>query len=248
MDRVKIKNTSRNMLVGNMKWKVLACLIINGIILGIPSAIDGAAQGNAVVIAIGTILSIAACIILMPLDVGLAVYSFKVVRQKNGDDLQALFSRFDKFTTIFLAKVITDLQILLGYILLIVPGIIWSIKYSQLDYVLADNPDMSYNEARATAADLMENKKLDYFIFVLSFIGWYLLVLVTFGIALIYVGPYMQIALTNYYEALLDEKGIKKYEDALEKPEDVQQEAEVVDGEVVEEEAVFEEDNKSDEF
>jgi uncharacterized membrane protein len=51
----------------------------------------------------------------------------------------------------------------------------------------------------------MKGHKCDFFIFQLSFIGWYLLVGLTFGIMSIYVIPYVQIATANFYQALKDE-------------------------------------------
>ena len=43
---------------------------------------------------------------------------------------------------------------------------------------------------------------MDLFILQLSFIGWYLLIGVTFGIAAIYVGPYVSAATANFYNSI----------------------------------------------
>ena len=46
----------------------------------------------------------------------------------------------------------------------------------------------------------------DYLIFTLSFIGWILLVAFTFGIAYIWVGPYMQMSYANFYNYIKEDK------------------------------------------
>ena len=71
-------------------------------------------------------------------------------------------------------------------LLLIVPGIIKSISYSQMFYLMAENPKMTAGEAQAKSMKIMEGHKWDYFILQLSFIPWHLLSIVTFGIAEIY--------------------------------------------------------------
>ena len=50
---------------------------------------------------------------------------------------------------------------------------------------------------------------MDYFVFELSFFGWILLGLVTFGIAYIWVVPYMEVDNVMYYEELKKLKKVK---------------------------------------
>ena len=49
---------------------------------------------------------------------------------------------------------------------------------------------------------MMDGHKWEYFVFNLSFIGWYLLCGITFGIAAIWVVPYVTTANVMYYEKL----------------------------------------------
>jgi len=46
---------------------------------------------------------------------------------------------------------------------------------------------------------MMKGYKLDLFILWLSFIGWFILSVITFGIALIWVVPYIRLATTEFY-------------------------------------------------
>ena len=70
-------------------------------------------------------------------------------------------------------------------------------------YIYAENKEMGALQAIRESKKLMEGHKMDLFVLMLSFIGWYLLTLITFGIAYIYVGPYMQAAMVNFYKSLL---------------------------------------------
>ncbi len=57
-------------------------------------------------------------------------------------------------------------------------------------------------DAITESRKMMDGHKMDLFILGLSFIGWLLLVYVTFGIAAIWVGPYMQTTYANFYKML----------------------------------------------
>ena len=47
---------------------------------------------------------------------------------------------------------------------------------------------------------MMQGHKMRYFELMLSFIGWYLLSILTFGIGLIFLAPYIQMTFVCFYE------------------------------------------------
>lgn len=61
-------------------------------------------------------------------------------------------------------------------------------------------------EALSESKQIMDGRKLDLFILVLSFVLWYLLCLITGGIAYIYVKPYFEATITNFYNEIKDKK------------------------------------------
>lgn len=112
---------------------------------------------------------------------------------------------------VFLGSVIVYLLIyvktFLWTLVLIFPGIIKSMAYSQAlfiyrDHILADDP-IGYNEALRLSSKLMVGHKWDFFVFQLSFIGYWLLSIVTFGVASIWVIPYYHLSTANYYVHLI---------------------------------------------
>ena len=69
-------------------------------------------------------------------------------------------------------------------------------------YILNDHPEMSATEAITESRKMMNGHKMEYFILQLSFIGWILLSVLTFGLLLFYVLPYMQATNAAFYEKL----------------------------------------------
>lgn len=67
-------------------------------------------------------------------------------------------------------------------------------------YVLEENPEISGTEAIRRSSDMMEGYKMEYFILQLSFIGWNILAVCTFGILYIWLIPYMNATNANFYQ------------------------------------------------
>lgn len=95
---------------------------------------------------------------------------------------------------------IKDLFIGLWTLLLIVPGIVKSYEYMMVPYILAENPGMDRKAAFAISKQMMDGEKASAFILDLSFIGWYLLSILTCGIlAVAYVNPYVEATHAELY-------------------------------------------------
>lgn len=91
--------------------------------------------------------------------------------------------------------------------LFIIPGIIKSYEYCLIPYILAENPGLDRKTAFIRSKYLMKGHKWDMFVLDLSFIGWYLLSALTFGIlAVFYVSPYLCATKAEAYTALCEMK------------------------------------------
>ena len=99
-----------------------------------------------------------------------------------------------------------NIFIFLWSLLFVIPGIIKSFSYAQMPYILMDHPEMGWKEALEESKRMMNGHKMDYFVLLLSFIPWLLLCGITFGIAFLYVGPYMQMTCVNFYRGLKEEQ------------------------------------------
>ena len=72
-------------------------------------------------------------------------------------------------------------------------------------YIMADDPNISVEDAISLSEKIMDGNKMKLFALRLSFIGWMLLGIFTFGLLYIWLIPYMQMAEVNLYEDLISE-------------------------------------------
>lgn len=145
-------------------------------------------------------------IVAGPLAVGFSLVAVNIVR-RNNPRIENLFAAFNDFVRAFVLWLINTVFILLWTLLLIIPGIIKSLSYSMSYYILIDNPDISANDARKQSMQLMDGNKWRLFCLEFSFIGWILLSMLTLGILLFWVAPYMEVARVEFYESLIAKDG-----------------------------------------
>lgn len=98
------------------------------------------------------------------------------------------------------------LIVLGGLILLIIPGLIFALQYSQSLYIMTDHKDMDIWEVMKKSKEMMKGHKMEFFMFLFSFIGHILLIIITVGIYAIYALPYIKTAMVNYYLKLTSYK------------------------------------------
>ena len=71
-------------------------------------------------------------------------------------------------------------------------------------FVMVDNPEYSIMEVLAESKRLMKGYRIDYIMLNLSFIGWGILALVSFGILILWIAPYMLVTTAQFYNELKD--------------------------------------------
>lgn len=67
---------------------------------------------------------------------------------------------------------------------------------------MAENPYLTTCRAMELSKQMMDGEKWNTFVLQLSFIGWYLLCSITFGIGFIFLEPYVQATFAELYAAL----------------------------------------------
>ena len=112
------------------------------------------------------------------------------------------FCGFDDFWAAFKVTFLVGLYTFLWSLLLVIPGIIKAYSYSMSMYILAENKGKSARECIKESMAMTEGHKMELFVLGLSFIGWALLGAVTFGIAYIWILPYMNATYANAYQSL----------------------------------------------
>ena len=138
--------------------------------------------------------------LLYPLSLGYSVAHKELLQ--NGD---AAITRntvrlaFSDYVRNAVSILLVYLYTLLWTLLFIVPGIIKGLAYSLTPFIVKDNPQLSPNQAINLSMKMMKGHKFDLFYLYLSFVGWIFLAILTLGIGLLWVIPYMQTSMAAFY-------------------------------------------------
>ena len=106
-------------------------------------------------------------------------------------ELGEIFSGFKgNYLNVVKIMFLMDLKTLLWLFLFIAPGIIKAYEYSMIPYLLAENPNLSADEAFSLSKQMTTGQKVNLFVLDLSFLGWIILGALCCGIGLLFVQPY----------------------------------------------------------
>lgn len=159
-----------------------------------------------VVVLIATVIAVLLRVFLLqPLEVGC-----KRFFTRNLDDSaqvkEVCFSYDHNYMNSVKIMFFKGLYTFLWTLLFVIPGIIKSYEYKQVPYILAENPDITKEEAFARSKQMMSGNKWKAFVLDLSFLGWEILNTMTIGIlGIFYVKPYEYQTEAALYEALKQE-------------------------------------------
>ena len=190
MNRAEIKSLAKQQIKGNIGTLFLVSLVVALVSYAlnlIPVA------GSIASALLSPALSLAVIVIYLKMTAG--------QKPAVGD----VFSKFDQFWPAFKVSFLSGLFIILWSLLFWIPGIVKAYSYSMANYILAENPGIGAREAITRSRAMMDGHKMELFVLELSFIGWLLLVGITFGIAAIWVGPYMNATMANFYNKIKNE-------------------------------------------
>lgn len=145
---------------------------------------------------------IATLLVSLPLAYGFTIMLLNVVR---GSDVQldTMGEGFKDYGRILGTMLLSSVYQFLWALLLIVPGIIKGYSYALTPYLLKDHPELKFNAAIEESMRLMSGNKMRLFLLDISFIGWFLLGIITFGIAFLWITPYWNTARAAFYEDLM---------------------------------------------
>ncbi|SDX57617.1 DUF975 family protein [Paenibacillus sp. CF384] len=189
LSRPEIRVKARQSLSGNWKTAVLHFLlymVVSGLISTVTNKIDF----------IGWIINI---LLTAPLAYGIYNHYLDFARGKV-PEATAIFRGFQRYKESLIVYVVMSIFTMLWALLLIVPGIIAALRYSQSYFILRDNPGITPLEAIDRSKAMMAGNKWRLFTLYLSFIGWALLCIPTLGIGYLWLGPYVSTAAGHFYE------------------------------------------------
>lgn len=137
-------------------------------------------------------------------SLGYAAFMLNLVRRSN-PDFEQIFSGFQRWGRATWTLVVYFVRVLLWLLLLIIPGIVKMIAYSQIWYVLHDQPELTAGQALKRSEELMRGHKLDYLMLSLLLILLMLASVLTLFIGLIWIAPWASAAQARFYEEIREE-------------------------------------------
>lgn len=164
------------------------------------------------VLLIGLLLFVVMSTLLEFLTTSFHFASYDVVKQEDATILNwpRTLQVFHHQGTWQLAQLLLlkNIFVILWTLLFIIPGVVKGYAYSQAIYLykedIAQNghPTKRVIDYITASRQLMHNRKFERFIVDVSFIGWYIVAALTFGIGLLWLLPYVSGTYAAYHLAI----------------------------------------------
>ena len=142
-------------------------------------------------------------IVLAPLSFGTILIALRIIRGGPAPELGVLFEPFCQYGRCIWGVLRPGIFVFLWSLLLFIPGIIASIRYSQTFFILLDRPDLSVKEAMTESCRIMYGHKLEYFgMSLLLFLIALVVVFCTLFIGLLWLVPFYGVFWAAFYESV----------------------------------------------
>ena len=187
-----LKTNARSQLgsnIFNRQWlTLLLILLISNLIIS---------ASTSIVPGVGQLLLVGI------LNYGIARVTITTVRRGTDFNIADLFCAFnEKWSDVLILGLLQSLFTFLWSLLFVIPGIVKSYSYSLASFIQQDSENKNWEYCLNKSIQMMHGNKMQLFLLDLSFIGWYILGALCFGIGVLFVQPYHQMARANFYEAL----------------------------------------------
>ena len=176
---------SIDILSGKWLYAILAFLIV-AFISGVPQQISPK-------------LSVLTILLAGAMAIGNAIYFLKIVRGQEAS-FENLFDGFKQYVPSVIAYFLVAVIVVVGLILLVVPGVILGLGLSQTFFIMADDKDIPAVDAMKKSWAMMDGYKLKFFLLqLLHFL------VVMAGIIALVIGVFFSFAIVNTSNALFYE-------------------------------------------
>ena len=183
IDRPHIKSLAKQQLKGNF-LNILLITVILGLVSLIPLVGPVLAPG----------LTLCICMVYLGLTYG------------SEPQISGCFHGLTHLGKAWWLTILMGFFTFLWSLLFLIPGFIKSLAYSMAPFILADDPSLTAREALNVSKQMTEGHKFELFLLSLSFLGWTLLIPFTFGLAALWVVPYMCATYANFYQAIKNDR------------------------------------------
>ena len=137
----------------------------------------------------GSVYSVLVLVVGSLIAVGLASFSLSIIEGQM--DISKLKYGLNIFNKAFIFYVLYIVIVVLGFICLIFPGIIFSLMFSQVYYILCKDPEIGVIDAFKKSAEMMNGHKWQYFKLSLRYAFYFFLSIFTLFIWALWLLPQM---------------------------------------------------------
>lgn len=210
----EFKNAALAALKGNWAPALVATIILVAVIYVFMGpylvvynfAVAGKTVSSLMTTVSYALFAIGGIFLLSPMSVGYIYSSYQLLAESDAGITSNMIGKgfkpyFRNVWGMFLMGLFTNLW----FLLLIIPGFIKMYSYSMTPYILVDHPELSANQAINLSIRMMKGHKFDLFFLHLSFIGWGILSVLTAGVGLLWLIPYMNTAQAAFYQVVRNE-------------------------------------------
>ena len=195
MENKQIMKDAQDSLKGKWGISIAACLIVT-IITIMVSLIGGYLINEDWG---GNILSL---FIVPPMGVGMALF-FLNLHDGNKLEIRTIFNPFKEvWLNSVLAYFMMIVIIIIGSILFIIPGIIASLMFSQVFYIIGEDNKIDPYNALVKSKKMMEGNKWKLFKIILRILLLAIVCILTLGIGFIWLAPYQNAVYAKFYNVI----------------------------------------------
>lgn len=228
--RSELKRQAKDSLKGNWKWALLTLSLPTAIVTVIYMVAYIAVMlnygstdmnGNTTLTTTGTVLAFLILVIfslaIVGVYSGITKGSMDLIRNQKQDSKKTVLFGFTPkhYTNFLILNILIAVFTFLWRLLLVIPGIIKGLAYSQAPYVMVDRLvsglDGKPLESITRSRELMDGHKWRYFVLQLSFIGWAILASLSAGIGYFFLIPYVMATNAAFYDDVLVDKGLNSF-------------------------------------
>tara|TARA_Y100000766_G_scaffold277328_1_gene282533 strand:+ start:1013 stop:1633 length:621 start_codon:yes stop_codon:yes gene_type:complete len=155
----------------------------------------------------GNILSL---LITPPLGVGLALFFLNVCEGKSLE-MKTLFNPFKEvWLNSVLAYFMMIVVVSIGTILFIIPGIIATLMFSQVLYIIAEDKEIDPYNALVKSKQMMQGNKWKLFKILIRILLLAIACILTLGIGFIWLAPYQNAVYAKFYKVIIEDRTFKE--------------------------------------
>lgn len=132
-------------------------------------------------------------------------WCFLDVARQGTFSFATMLEPFGYFIKTLGVYICSSIGITVGLCLFVIPGVILLLGFSQVFFLLRDRPELGVFDILFTSWQMMDGYKMEFLILNATFIGWFILGGLTWGLGYLYAYPYWYTTRAAYYNYLLEQ-------------------------------------------